>query len=163
MTHRDEGQADEKDEFSIFDVIAFQRRLQEDPDAVSDDEIRAEYGADIPPDEMRELFRRSRSGKGAKDPRASAREKLRRRLVWLTRSLESVEHAVNDVLQAPGRTYKKKELSELLDAIEQFRGMVKLPKSDVDSPLDPDFVERFLSGQRTDWKPLPSDSDREDE
>lgn len=120
--------------------MAFQQRLTADPDSVSDDEFRAEYGDDIPPSELRELFRRRTFGKESKAPRASARAKLRRRLVWLKDSLDAVEHAVNQIIASPGRTYKQKELSDLLAAIEQFRATARLPERESASPFDSDLL-----------------------
>lgn len=66
-------------------VMAFQRRMQSEPDSVSDEEIQAEYGPDISPGDLRELFRKSTFGREPKNPRVSARAKLRRRLLWLSR------------------------------------------------------------------------------
>jgi hypothetical protein len=131
-------------EVSIESVLAFQRRMQLDPDSVSDEEIRLEYGTDISPGDLRELFRRSTFGREPKNPRTSARAKLRRRILWLSRSLEEVESAVAEVRDAPGRTNKRNELDELIDAIGAFRAAVKLPAPQEPSEIDPDLFQRMF-------------------
>lgn len=142
--------ADEGDAFSLEAVIAFQRRLESDPDAVSNEEIMAEYGAAIAPEDLRDLFRRSTFGRSAKNPRASARAKLRRRLVWLSRSLEEVEDAIAAVRSSAGRVNKSKELDEILAAIERFRRDANLPAPEEPREVDPDLFERlFGSGPTT--------------
>jgi hypothetical protein len=150
-------------EFSIADSVAFQRRLQSDPDSVNDDEIRAEYGEDIDPQELRRLIGGNTFGREPRDKRASVRAKLRRRLFCLSRSLDEVEHAVTAVLQAPGRTYKREELERLLAAIDHFRSGVKLPPSEPVSDVAPDLFERLLSGSHLGAGIilLPSDLDQE--
>lgn len=132
------------DELSIESLLAFQRRMEADPDAVTDDEIQEEYGSDISPAELRELFRRSTFGRPSRWPRASARAKLRRRLLWLSRSLQEVESAVGAVLSSPGRTNKAGELKDLLAAIEQFRSAARLPIPEEPAELDPDLFERMF-------------------
>lgn len=143
---RNNEDSSESNSVSIESIIAFQRRMQADPDAVSDEEIRAEYGDDISPTELRELFRKTTFGREPKNPRTSARAKLRRRVIWLSRSLDEVESAVAEVRNAPGRTNKQNELDELLDAIIAFRSAVNLPTpsqpSDID--IDPDLFERMF-------------------
>jgi hypothetical protein len=131
-------------EVSIEAVMAFQRRMQSEPDSVSDEEIQAEYGPDISPGDLRELFRKSTFGREPKNPRVSARAKLRRRLLWLSRSLEEVESAVAEVRDAPGRTNKQNELGELLAAIDAFRSAVKLPAPQEPPEVDPDLFERMF-------------------
>lgn len=133
-----------EDDFSLESLLAFQRRMEADPDAVTDDEIRKEYGSDISPTELRELFRRSTFGHASKSPRASARAKLRRRLLWLSRSLQEVESAVAEVRNSPGRTNKPKELEVILAAIGDFRSAANLPVPDEPVELDPDLFERLL-------------------
>jgi hypothetical protein len=136
--------ADENEPFSIEAALAFQRRMESDPDAVSDDDIEAEYGADISPAELRDLFRRSTFGRSTKNPRASSRAKLRRRLVWLSRSLEEVEDAVAAVLGSPGRVNSPHELDQILAAIEQFRSAAKLPPPEEPREIDLDSFERLF-------------------
>jgi hypothetical protein len=153
----------ENAEFSIADIVAFQRRLETNPDSVSDDEIRAEYGDGISPSSLRELFRRSTFGRESKTPRASARAKLRRRLVWLSRSLDEVEDAVRQVSASPGRTYKQKELIDLLGAITQFRDAVRLPEPKSLPACDPDLLECLLSSPQQDWKPISSNANGADD
>lgn len=130
--------------FSIEAAIAFQQRLKSDPDSVSDEEIWNEFGGDTPPHEIRELFRGGKFGNTSKTPRASARSKLRRRLLWLGQALADVEAAVAEVRAAPGRTNKQAELDEVLAAIEVFRSTVKLPAPPEPTELDPDFFERVF-------------------
>lgn len=130
--------------FSIEALIAFQRRMQSDPDSVSDSEIQNEYGSDISPHELRELFRKNTFGRAANNQRASARAKLRRRLLWLSRSLEEIQAAVAEVRSAPGRTNKQLELDGLLNAIEVFRSSVNLPVPVEPSEVDPDLFERMF-------------------
>ncbi len=148
-----EGAGLRNDEFSIESLLAFQRRLEVDPDAVTDDEIQEEYGTDISPADLRELFRKSTFGRPSKRPRASARAKLRRRLLWLSRSLQEVESAVDAVRSSPGRTNKAGELEDLLTAIEQFRSAVKLPLPEEPTELDPDLFERMFGMAADDGEP----------
>lgn len=143
-SHSEGDEHNEHTEVSIEAVLAFQRRMQSDPDSVSDEEIQAEYGPDTSPSDLRELFRKSTFGRESKNPRVSARAKLRRRLLCLNRSLEEVESAVVAVRDAPGRTNKQKELDELLAAIDVFRSAVKLPAPQEPSDVDPDFFERMF-------------------
>ncbi|MDP1874818.1 hypothetical protein [Phenylobacterium sp.] len=133
-----------EDDFSFESLLAFQRRMEADPDGVTDDEIREEYGSDISPAELRELFRRSTFGRASKRPRASARAKLRRRLLWLSRSLQEVESAVDAVRKSPGRINKPKELEDLLAAIGDFRRAANLPVPGEPTELDPDLFERLF-------------------
>ena len=133
-----------EDDFSFESLLAFQRRMEADPDAVTDDEIREEYGSDISPAELREIFRRSTFGRPSKKPRASARAKLRRRLLWLSRSLQEVESAVAAVHSSPGRTNKPKELEDILAAIGVFRSAANLPVPEEPAELDPDLFERLF-------------------
>jgi len=143
-THSEGEEPVERTEVSIEAVIAFQNRMQSDPDSVSDEEIRAEYGTDVSPCDFRDHFRKTTFGREPKNPRASARAKFRRRLLWLSRSLEEVESAVAEILHAPGRTNKQNELNELLDAISAFRSAVKLPAPQEPPDVDPDLFERMF-------------------
>jgi hypothetical protein len=56
-----------------------------------------------------------------KNPSASARAKLRRRLIWLQAALHNAEIAIDDVFAAPGQTYRRAELEKIKTAIEDFR------------------------------------------
>lgn len=142
---RSEGEeAVDATEVSLEAVMAFGRRMQSDPDSVSDEEIRAEYGAETSPSDLRDLFRKSTFGRAAKNPRTSARAKLRRRLLWLSRSLEEVESAIAEVRASPGRTNKQNELDEILDALQAFRSAVKLPTPPEPPEVDPDLFERMF-------------------
>lgn len=143
-THSEGQEPVESAEVSIEAAMAFQSRMQSDPESVSDEEIRAEYGTDISPSDLRDLFRKTTFGREPKNPRISARAKLRRRLLCLSRSLEEVESAVAEVLEAPGRTNKQNELEKLLDAIKVFRGEVKLPAPQEPSDVNPDLFERMF-------------------
>ncbi len=130
--------------FSLENALAFQQRLETDPDAISDVEIEAQYGSDISPADFRDLFRKNTFAREAKNQRASARAKLGRRLLWLRRSLEEVESAVADVCAAPGRTNKQGDLDGLLAAITAFRAAAKLPKSPEPREINFGLVERAL-------------------
>jgi len=155
-------ESDEDSELSISDIMAFQKRIEVAPDSVSDDEIRAEYGDGISPNDLRELFRRSTFRNESKAPRASARAKLRRRLVWLDRSLEEVEDAVGQVLGSPGRTNKQSELDNLLAAIEQFRTAVGLSEPQSPSACDPDLLERLLNIRHREQRTVSPDANGTD-
>ena len=157
VNHGESQESGESSEFSIATILAFQNRLKSDPDSVSDKEIQAESGTDISPSDIRDLFRRSTFNRASKNPRASARAKLRRRLVWLNRSLEQVKCAVKEVFDAPGRTNKRNELETILEAIEEFRSAVKLPAPQQPSDIDPDLFERLLGN--TTYEQPPEDFD----
>lgn len=130
--------------FSYDAIIAFNSRMQSDPEAVSDSDIQEQYGTDISADEVRKLFRKNTFKRAPVELRASARAKLRRRLSWLSRTLEEVESAVEEVRCAPGRTNKQDELDTLLTAIDVFRASIKLPKPKEPAQADPDLIERLL-------------------
>lgn len=149
----DGGMLFRQDDFSFESLLAFQRRMEADPDAVTDEEIREEYGSDISPAELRELFRRSTFGRPPKKPRASARAKLRRRLLWLSRSLQEVESAIAAVRNSPGRTNKPKELEDILTAIGEFRKAANLPVPEEPAELDPDLFERLFGIGADDEEP----------
>lgn len=153
----------EDDKFSIEATIAFQGRMETNPDSVSDKEIEAQYGTDFPPNELRDLFRKNTFGRSAKNPRTSARAKLRRRLLWLSRSLEEVEFAAAAVSKAPGRTNKQGELDNLLAAIKVFRDAMSLPISKEPVNADPDIFERMFGTARHDRRPIPVDQKGDDE
>lgn len=111
---------------SIQRLIELQTRLTEATEEVDDEEIRAEYGADLDPSMIRELFKNSTFGRRAKDQRASARGRLRRRLNDLAGALDAVERAIDDVFEAPGRTNDRAKLDQLKAEIERFRQDNKL-------------------------------------
>jgi hypothetical protein len=134
--------------------IHFQERLRADPDSVTDDEIRAEFGDEFEPRELRDTFRKSTFGRIAKDPKKSARAMLRRRLRDLDNVLVLVVIAVNQVLDAPGRTNNRAKLELLLVLINKFRDEAELSAPDGE-PLDratsslTDFLEKLISDAST--------------
>lgn len=134
----------QEDDFSIEAVLEFQRRLQAEPDSVTDEEIRDHFGDDLDAPGIREAFRRNTFGRPPKNPRTSARGKLRRRLTWLSEALEQVEDAVDVVLEAPGRTNRRDELDALKKAISEFRSTTKLRPPPEPGPIDPDMFERMF-------------------
>ncbi|HEX8443808.1 MAG TPA: hypothetical protein VF631_09195 [Allosphingosinicella sp.] len=71
-----------------------------------------------------------------KNPRASARGRLRRRIDWLQHALSQVEIAIQGVREAPGRTNRPDKLDQLEKAIADFRANAGLPppKEPKDSP-----------------------------
>lgn len=107
-------------EISIADAMAFSSGVI-GLDSMSDDEMRAHNGDDIDVDAVRAAFRRSTFNRAPKDPRTSARAKLRRRLLWLQRAITDVEIAMEGVFGAPGWTNKAGELANLHQAIAEFR------------------------------------------
>jgi hypothetical protein len=138
--------AESEDEtLSLREVIATNRRIQDDPDSVSDEELREHFGADIDVKEIRGLFRRSTFGHTAKNQRASARAKLKRRMLWLHKSIIEVEAAIKEVVAAPGRTNKVDELVKLQEALADFRVKAGLTDDGVlDQEVDPDLFERLF-------------------
>ncbi|MFN4140515.1 hypothetical protein [Aestuariivirga sp.] len=89
------------------------------------------------------------TGKAApKNPRASARGKLRRRLMWLQASLHEVELTIEEVFSAPGKTYKKEELERITTAIADFRNVTGLTGDGLPqiSPISNEALERALFG-----------------
>ena len=82
-----------------------------------------------------------------KNPRASARAKLRRRLIWLQAALHNAEIAIDDVFKAPGQTYKRKELEGIKAAINDFRESTGLRGDGLDNipPIPEGSLERFFS------------------
>lgn len=131
-------------EFCLREIFEFQNRLHVDPDAISDEELIAEYGDDFDIEELRNTFRKYTFNRPPKNPRASARAKLRRRLLWLEQSLGEVEVAVDAVLNAPGRTNKRTELEDLQGAIKNFREAVTLPSRSEPQGDGTDIFERIL-------------------
>lgn len=150
---------------SIQRVIDLQSRLTDAPEEVDDEEIRAAYGLKLDPSAIRQLFARSTFGRRAKDQRASARGRLRRRLRDLANVLDEVECAVDDVFAAPGRTNGRAELDRLKTEIARFRRDNKLVAGPVNEREVLPFEEMF-SGQsawpgadeETDLPPDPSPS-----
>ena len=108
-------------DFSIADATEFNNKLRHDPDSIGDNEIRDQYGYDIDVNAVREAFRRSTFNRPPKNQRASARAKLRRRLLWLQQAISDVEAAIEAVLAAPGRTNKSGELEDLRKSIAELR------------------------------------------
>lgn len=91
--------------------------------------------------------------KEPKNPRASARAKLRRRLVWLQAALYNAEMAIDDVFNAPGRTNKRKELEKIKDSITKFRcdtGLTADGMPDM-AQIPEDVFDRLFSDADTDW------------
>ena len=87
-----------------------------------------------------------------KNPRASARAKLRRRLTWLQGALHNTEMAIADVFNAPGRTYKKEKLEAIRNAIAVFREATGLTGDGLENipELPDDFFDRVFSDPS--WK-----------
>ena len=67
--------------------------------------------------------------------------------MWLSRTLEEVEAAVEGIGETPGRINKQDELDELLAAIQVFRDTVRLPAGEP-AEVDPDLFERMF-GERS--------------
>jgi hypothetical protein len=82
-----------------------------------------------------------------KNPRANARAKLRRRLIWLQMALHNTEIAIDDVFEAPGRTNKRVELEKIKTAIEDFRRTTGLTGDGLDDipPIPDGSLESFLA------------------
>jgi hypothetical protein len=151
--------------YSLLDDIEFNRRLQETPDGVSNEEIQQQFGSDIDPLAIREAFRKNTFGKAPKNPRASARGKFRRRLLWLQRILSDVEGSIEHLLQTPGKIYKLSEIESLKVAIKEFReksGLHGDGNPEV-SELGEDFLERVLASGGASWgspeAPEPEEAD----
>src|SRR4051794_23889350 len=84
-----------------------------------------------------------------KNPRASARAKLRRRLAWLQGALHNVEMTIDEVFAAPGRTYNGEKLERIKRAIKDFRDTTGLTGDGLDniSPIAEDSLDRIFSDQ----------------
>jgi hypothetical protein len=84
-----------------------------------------------------------------KNPRASARAKLRRRLTWLQAALHNAEMAVDEVFAAPGRTYNRENLERIKGAVKDFRDSTGLTGDGLDNipPIAEDSLDRFFSDQ----------------
>lgn len=126
-------------------LLAERQRTELDPDAASDEELLASWGMDGEQSaaEIRASIKKSTFGRPAKDKRASARAKLRRRVLWVSRALDDLEAHIQEVFDAPGRTNRKAELENLRGAIKEFRastGIVTPPELDVDFTA----IERML-------------------
>ncbi|MBR0670512.1 hypothetical protein [Neoroseomonas soli] len=141
---------------TILAIVEFQRRIQSDPDSVTDEEILKEYGEEVDAKTVRDLARHSTFNRTAKNTRASAREKLRRRLTWLSAALDDVDGAIDAVLNAPGRTNRQADLEEIKKAIVTFRASSHLiSHQEVDSAQDLESLfERIFSKPPLDWSEL---------
>jgi hypothetical protein len=137
---------------SLKATIEIQRRLQADPNAVSDEEIDAEYGGEPDASTVRELFRKTTFGRPPKDGRASARAKLRRRLIALAAAFEAVEGAVEEVLSSPGRINKPQDLEHLKQAIIDFRAATSLAGYGSALPsVDLGMFDLIMASPPVDW------------
>ncbi|MEO5375852.1 MAG: hypothetical protein H7840_16600 [Alphaproteobacteria bacterium] len=151
-TRTDNADTDVEDaNFSLAEVFATNRRIQENPDEVSDEELREHFGEEIDVEKVRALFRRSTFGKEPKDKRASSRAKLRRRMLWLHRSILEVEAAIEEVLGVPGRTNKADELKALREVLVEFRAKAGLTDDGaLGIKADPDLFERLFGEGRAE-------------
>ncbi|MEI9416854.1 hypothetical protein O7A70_27420 [Mesorhizobium sp. Cs1299R1N1] len=87
-----------------------------------------------------------------KNPRASARRKLRRRIVNLELALENVEWAIGEVFSTAGRVNKESELRRLQAAIAAFReetGLRNSIQEDYAPTSDDALFKMFEAAEQT--------------
>lgn len=91
--------------------------------------------------------------KPPKDPRASARAKLRRRLIWLQAALHNADLAIEDVFAAPGRTNKRERLQAIKDAMKVFRDATGLTGDGLERTpaISNEVFDRLIFGDGTNW------------
>lgn len=125
----------------LLEVADFQSKMASDPESVSDDEIRAFYGSELPGDELRELSMKRNPRSAPKNMRASVNAKLRRRLIYLEQAVHDVEYALEEVFNhaAPVPEGKReKRLNDVADALEQLKEKLGIQERE-DNAFDRDF------------------------
>jgi hypothetical protein len=152
---------DDDEEFDFDEMksmMSVMRRMEDDETDVSDDEIRHVFGPDVDPNEIRRSLSKVTFKKTPKDIRASARGKYHRRMRNLKFALSEVEHAIDALLAAPGKTYRRLKIEGLKSAIKDFREETGLQGDGSEELNDReiDFSRLFDPGTES----LPSDDDQ---
>lgn len=130
----------------LAQIADFERRMADNPQGVTDEEIQEFYGSAASGDELRELSKKNPSISPPKNIRASVNAKLRRRLVYLKQAVSEVEYAIADVFDhaAPAaQSNREKKLNEVTAALGDLRK--KLDWEGRDEDIDFDIFERLLN------------------